>query len=401
MKAAIFAAALLANSATAINIRGAEAPASEVAEVAPAEAAEAVTAAPAEMAPMDPSLNPLNVANPSNLALDKMLETNKLIDEGFGGAAALCVEEQEKTVAWQEEVQDMGNAARRASKEKLAAALEKRLAGLKVFLKRLKKMRSRLREHIQRVNDIYQTKYKENLDNVHVAATVLKQLGMIQSEPWNPHINPIKNFKSLEEAKEDGDAPGEAAVVADETSATGAAEPASAEAASGGEGAEPTSLLQLVESQYTSAGPQCKAATGAAFNVYELGLKLNSMMDVSFENEREVLKEFRETLGGMIAKREAKLAAMTAQLNKLKAALAAAGSPFAELKEGLADHLVHVKKACAEHAEQAVVVKSKVTAIMGLIKEHHLGISTDGAATGAAAPDAATGVAGTDAAALL
>ena len=62
------------------------------------------------------------------------------------------------------------------------------------------------------------------------------------------------------------------------------------------------------------AGSECKAATGAAFNVYELGLKLNSMMDESFENEREVLKEFRETLGDMIAKREAKLNAMEAQL---------------------------------------------------------------------------------------
>jgi len=293
---------------------------------------------------------------------------------------------KKKTVAWQNEVQDMGQAARKASKQKLAAALEKRLAGLKKFLKRLKKMRARLREHIIRTNSIYETKYTENLDNVHLAANVLKELGMIQTEPWNPHINKIKNFKSFEEQKEDGDAPSDST---DSSTSLGASGPA------GEELTPPANFMQLNEATYASAAQTCKAATGAAFNVYELGLKLNSMMDESFENERAVLKEFRETLGMMIAKREAKLNAMMEQLAKLKAALAAAGSPFAELKEGLADHLVHMKKACATHAKEQGTVSGSLNNVIRLIKEHHVGgtFGVDDSSTGAETGSATGGVA--------
>lgn len=235
-------------------------------------------------------------------------------------------------------------------------------------------MRSRLREHIVRTNTIYETKYTENLDNVHLAANVLKELGMIQTEPWNPHINKIKNFKSFEEQKEDGDA----VDATDASAAVGASGPAE-------DAAPPANFMQLKETNYMSAGETCKAATGAAFNVYELGLKLNSMMDESFENERVVLKEFRETLGMMIAKREAKLAAMEAQLAKLKAALAAAGSPFGELKEGLADHLKHMKNAQEAHTKQEGVVSTSVNAVVTLIQEHHTGgVGSDESATGGA-----------------
>jgi hypothetical protein len=135
--------------------------------------------------------------DPSGLALTKMQDTEALINAGYAKSQSICVDEEAKTVAWSEEVQDMGAKARAASKQQLAGALEKRLAGLKKFLKRLKKMRARLREHIIRVNTIYETKYTENLNNVHLAANVLKELGMIQTEPWNPHINPIKNFDSF------------------------------------------------------------------------------------------------------------------------------------------------------------------------------------------------------------
>jgi hypothetical protein len=142
--------------------------------------------------------------DPSGLALQKMQDTQSLINAGYAKSQEICVDEEAKTVAWSQEVQDMGAKARAASKQQLAGALEKRLAGLKKFLKRLKKMRARLREHIIRVNTIYETKYTENLDNVHLAANVLKELGMIQTEPWNPHINPIKNFKSFDAAAETG-----------------------------------------------------------------------------------------------------------------------------------------------------------------------------------------------------
>ena len=178
--------------------------------------------------------------NPAGLALQKMTDTLDLVKAGYSKSASICVEEEKLTVAWSNEVQDMGNAARKASKEKLAAALEKRLAGLRKFLKRLKKMRGRLREHIVRVNTIYETKYTENLDNVHLAANVLKELGMIQTEPWNPHINPIKNFKSFTEAQEDGDK------TADVQGASGA----EGGAAVSDEATPPAAFMQLEETNY-------------------------------------------------------------------------------------------------------------------------------------------------------
>ena len=100
-------------------------------------------------------------------------------------------------------------------------------------------MRSRLREHIVRTNTIYETKYTENLDNVHLAANVLKELGMIQTEPWNPHINKIKNFKSFEEQKEDGDA----VDATDASAAVGASGPAE-------DAAPPANFMQLKETNY-------------------------------------------------------------------------------------------------------------------------------------------------------
>ena len=152
----------------------------------------------------------------------------------------------------------------------------------------------------------------------------------------------------------------------------------------GDEASQPTALIAV--SDQTRARGECKSATGAALNVYELGLKLNSMMDKSFESEREVLKEFRETLKMMIDKREAKLAALEAQIAKLKESLAAAAAPFTELKKGLDTHIVHVKAACSEHTKQGSDVNAKIGEVIALIKKNHLG--------GAAASDDATGVAG-------
>ena len=72
------------------------------------------------------------------------------VAELYAKSQATCATEQKLTVAWQNEVQDMGNKARRESKQQLLGALEKRLAGLKKFVRRLKVMRGRLREHARR-----------------------------------------------------------------------------------------------------------------------------------------------------------------------------------------------------------------------------------------------------------
>merc|ERR1711871_228254 len=115
-------------------------------------------------------------------------------------------------------------------------------------------------------------------------------------------------------------------------------------------------------------------------------------MDKSFESEREVLKEFRETLKMMIDKREAKLAALEAQIAKLKESLAAAAAPFTELKKGLDTHIEHVKAACADHTKQGADVNAKIGSVIALIKEHHLGGEAS-TATGASEGDA-TGATG-------
>ena len=359
MKSASLALLLLAGGANAIHIRGSEDP--------------ALAAAPAVAAvPTSEELNPLNVANPSGLAIQKLFESQKQVSELYAKSQATCATEQRLTVKWQNEVQDMGNKARRESKQQLLGALEKRLAGLKKFVRRLKVMRGRLREHIVRVNDIFTTKYTENLNNVHVASDVLQELAHIQTDPWNPHISPIKNFAALDAA-------------ADNNGATGAAAPAEAEGeaaeAEGDEANDSARTALIAISEHARTHGECKSATGAALNVYELGLKLNSMMDKSFENEREVLKEFRETLKMMIDKREAKLAALEAQIAKLKESLAAAAAPFTELKKGLDTHIVHVKAACAEHTKQGGDVNAKIGEVIGLIKQHHMG--GEGSATGA------------------
>lgn len=359
------ASLLLLSSASAIHIRGSEDPAAAV--------------------PTAEALNPLNVANPSGLAIEKMLGSQKKVAELYAKSQATCATEQKLTVAWQNEVQDMGNKARRESKQQLLGALEKRLAGLKKFVRRLKVMRGRLREHIVRVNDIFTTKYTENLNNVHVASHVLQELAHIQTDPWNPHVSPIKNFAALDAAEDNsGGATGAAAPLegdATESEETEAAAGEAVAAAAGGT-SEPTALIAL--SDKVRARGECKSATGAALNVYELGLKLNSMMDKSFESEREVLKEFRETLKMMIDKREAKLAALEAQIAKLKESLAAAAAPFTELKKGLDTHIEHVKAACAEHTKQGGDVNAKIGEVIALIKQNHMGGSATGPAGGAA-----------------
>ena len=204
------ASLLLLSSVGAIHIRGSEDP-----------------AAAAAVAPTAEGLNPLNVANPSGLAIEKMLGSQKQVAELYAKSQATCATEQKLTVEWQNEVQDMGNKARRESKQQLLGALEKRLAGLKKFVRRLKVMRGRLREHIVRVNDIFTTKYTENLNNVHVASHVLQELAHIQTDPWNPHVSPIKNFAALDAAEDSNGG------------ATGAAAPAEAEAADADAGGRP------------------------------------------------------------------------------------------------------------------------------------------------------------------
>lgn len=314
---------------------------------------------------------------PAGAAKDLMSQTLTRAKSLYADNARICGVEVAKTKEWQGEAHNMDFAARMAAKQKLAAALGNRVAGLAKFLKRLKKMRARLYEHIDRVNGIFQNKYKENLDNVHAASGVLKLLGQIQTEPWNPHLNPIKNFKSWSGAAPAAAEPAAAAADA-EPAAAAAAAPEAAEAAT-----TATNFLSLVEGAYNRAGPECKAATTAAFTVYEHGLKLNSMMDVSFESERAVLAKFRETLGGMIRKREAKLKALTTQLQKLQAALQAANQPFQELIKGLDSHLEHVKAACAQHAKQAAIVTGEIQAVVAQIEENHInGASV--AATGTA-----------------
>ena len=90
---------------------------------------------------------------------------------------------------------------RTASKEKLRDALQVRVADLEKFLKKLKKVRSKLYNHIERVNTIFQKKFLENSHNMAAAAKLLHDMGIIKVVPYNPKFNPIKNFAKFDPCK--------------------------------------------------------------------------------------------------------------------------------------------------------------------------------------------------------
>merc|ERR1712072_695606 len=187
---------------------------------------------------------------------------------------------------------------RTESKEKLLAALKVRVDSLSKFLKKLKKIRSKLYNHIERVNTIFQKKFLENSHNMAAAAKLLHDMGIIKVVPYNPKFNPIKNFAKFD--------PSQMSLIQLSISKS-----------------ERNLALQQMEMEAkmalaTSDNKSCEKASAAAFEIFKLALRLNNDMYTRFEQEREVLRKFRLGLRGMIEKREAKLAALTKQMKALE-----------------------------------------------------------------------------------
>merc|ERR1712072_91747 len=193
-------------------------------------------------------------------------------------AAKKIVDQAEDPVLYRE---------RTESKEKLLVALKVRVDSLSKFLKKLKKIRSKLYNHFERVNTIFQKKFLENSHNMAAAAKLLHDMGIIKVVPYNPKFNPIKNFAKFD--------PSTMSLIQLSLHRS-----------------ERNLALQQMEMEAkmalaTSDNKSCEKASAAAFEIFKLALRLNNDMYTRFEQEREVLRKFRLGLRGMIEKREAKL----------------------------------------------------------------------------------------------
>jgi hypothetical protein len=296
-------------------------------------------------------------------------------------AKETCTEEQVATEKWVSsglnEDKDAA-AARAASKAALAGALGGRIDGLKKMLERLKRIRARLYQHIVRVNDIYGSKFKENMNYMNGAVQALHSLSVVMTTPISPKLSPIKNFIAYEP-------PSAGAVAAEKEmeSIEKDAEVGSTTSMFFVEVAEQESWnaqnmrfasLKTQEDECCSSHScPCSAARQEAFELYEKALELNAKMSVNFEAERKVLAAFRSGLRTMIESREANLAALTSQLNALAAAMNATEEPIQGLFGQMQVHLDVLKSACAQQQENAKVDVIEIQKLISLIQEHHVG----------------------------
>lgn len=296
-----------------------------------AVAQDATGATGAEVATTDSKADPV-AALQSGLAAHKA---------GYAKGDELCkVEIAHGTAqATQAEDKDLYN-RRRQSKEALRSAVATRLEQLKKFLVKLKQIRARLYDHINRVNTIFQKKFLENSHNMAAASKLLHDLGLIKVLPYNPKFNPIKNFASFD--------PSKMSLIQVDMAKT-----------------ERNMALQQMEMEAnlalatTADNEACKKASNTAFEIFKLALKLNEELYERFESEREILREFRLGLRGMIETRQKKVDALTKQLSALDKALADESHPFLELRKNMKDHVDILTTSCNKFKTQATDITAK------------------------------------------
>jgi hypothetical protein len=306
-------------------------------------------------------------------------------------AKETCTEEQAATEKWISgglgEDKDAAK-ARAASKAALHGALGGRIAGLLKFLKKLKKIRARLYQHIVRVNDIYGSKFKENMNYMNGAVQSLHALSVILTTPISPKLRPIKNFmayeppspeaaaaaKEIEEVESDASAPTTSLLFVE----------VAEQNAWNGQSMRFAKLSAKEDECCSSHNCPCSKARQEAFELYEKSLELNAKMSVNFEAERNVLAAFRKGLKKMIDSREANLAALQTQLSKLEAAMNLPEEPIQGLFQKMQVHLDVLKSACTQQQENAKVDVVEIQKLISLIQQHHVGVPE--AATGAEEP---------------
>jgi len=273
-------------------------------------------------------------------------------------------------------------AARAASKAAMHGALGNRLAGLLKFLKRLKKIRARLYDHIVRVNDIYGSKFKENMNYMNGAVQSLHALSVILTTPISPKLRPIKNFLAYEPPSAEASAA--SAEIKEVEADAGETSLIELEQAWDAQTLRFSTMHAKEEECCSSHNCPCSKGRQQAFELYEKALALNAKMSVNFEAERKVLAAFRKGLKKMIESRESNLAALQAQLSKLEASMNATEEPIQGLFKKMEVHLDVLKGACAQQSENAKVDVVEINKLVSLIQEHHVGTPEGaGEATGA------------------
>jgi len=273
-------------------------------------------------------------------------------------------------------------AARAASKAAMHGALGNRLAGLLKFLKRLKKIRARLYDHIVRVNDIYGSKFKENMNYMNGAVQSLHALSVILTTPISPKLRPIKNFLAYEPPSAEASAA--SAEIKEVEADAGETSLIELEQAWDAQSLRFSTMHAKEDECCSSHNCPCSKGRQQAFELYEKALALNAKMSVNFEAERKVLAAFRKGLKKMIESREANLAALQAQLSKLESSMNATEEPIQGLFKKMEVHLDVLKGACAQQSENAKVDVVEINKLVSLIQEHHVGTPEGaGEATGA------------------
>ena len=269
-----------------------------------------------------------------------------------------CKKENTETDEWLKTIE--GNSAqnladfkaREADKGKLTGALETRIAGLKEFIAQLKDILGKLGFHIERTNKLYGTKYDANLQDQTAASLALHDLSLDFAAPHNVRLNPIQQVKDFSGAAEEAVAP---------AAESEAAKPAKAEA-----------MMMFLESQVTEQmqickGSGCAGAYQKSFSLYKLGYKNNVQNKGNFESERATLGMFRKKTRAMLDKKMAKLAKLTTQLAKLKAAMANPDGNLADLFPLIKEHKTIFDSACKEFATSSASGKESLTALMQAI----------------------------------
>jgi hypothetical protein len=298
-------------------------------------------------------------------------------------AKETCTTEQVATEKWISggtgEDKDAA-AARKASKAALAGALGGRIDGLKKMLERLKRIRARLYKHIVRVNDIYGSKFKENMNYMNGAVQALHSLSVIMTTPISPKLSPIKNFLAYEPpsagavaAEKEMESIEKGAEAGDATTTSMFFVEVAEQESWNAQNMRFASLKAQEDECCSSHNCPCSAARKEAFELYEKSLELNAKMSVNFEAERKVLAAFRSGLRKMIESREANLAALTSQLNALAAAMNQTEEPIQGLFKQMQVHLDVLKSACAQQQENAKVDVVEIQKLISLIQQHHVG----------------------------
>jgi hypothetical protein len=363
MKAFIVACALATTSAIDLRLRGSEEPLGAELRVSGDGIDHVAQGFNAAKTILSTSTKSREIAK--NTCTEEQAATEKWVSGGLG---------QDKDAA----------AARAASKAAMHGALGNRLKGLLKFLKRLKKIRAKLYDHIVRVNNIYGSKFKENMNYMNGAVQSLHSLSVILTTPISPKLRPIKNFVAYEPPSA-GAAAAAAEIKEVESDSNSLLFVEISEKDAWDAQTLRFSTLHAKEDECCSShNCPCSKGRQQAFELYEKALALNAKMSINFEKERKVLAAFRKGLKKMIDSREANLAALQAQLSKLESSMNRTEDPIQGLFKKMEVHLDVLKGACAQQQENAKVDVVEINKLVSLIQQHHVGVPGDAAAaTGA------------------